>query len=117
MKRFTLHTAILFVVLRKERNKMESIKSIDSFGNQFWRNENGKLHRDDDMPAVIYWNGSKSWFKNGEYHRDGNLPAYIGSDGTQAWWKNGLRHRDEDLPAVIHADGKQEWWKEGKREK
>ena len=53
---------------------------IDSYGNQVWK-KNGRIHRDDDKPAVV----SKS--------------------GDQCWWVDGQRHRDGDKPAVVYADG------------
>jgi hypothetical protein len=31
--------------------------------------KNGKLHRNNDLPAVIYVNGSKSWYQNGIFIR------------------------------------------------
>jgi len=62
---------------------------IDEFGDMYWRNEDGKYHRDVDRPAIIYSNGSKHWFKNGKRHRDGDKPAIIYSNGNKWWYKNG----------------------------
>jgi hypothetical protein len=75
---------------------------------------NNVLHRDNDLPAIEWNNGSKEWWKNGKEHRDGDLPAVVYSDGDKEWWKNGERHRDDDLPAFI-CNGIKEWWKNGKR--
>ena len=85
---------------------------IDEYGNQLWY-KNGKLHRDNDLPAEIYPNGSQCWYKNGKRHRDNDLPAII-SSGTQEWFKKGKRHRNNDLPAVIYQSGNQCWYKNGK---
>jgi len=44
-----------------------------------WRNEQGKLHREDG-PAVELDNGDKSWWVNGKLHReDGHsqIPDWI----------------------------------------
>jgi hypothetical protein len=72
----------------------------------------GQLHRDDDLPAVIRANGSKSWCRNGKRHRD-NGPAIIEENGTQEWYRDGKRHRDNG-PAIITPDGRQWWLRNGK---
>ena len=77
-------------------------------------NSNNELHRDNDLPAVIWADGAQQWWVSGVSHRDNDLPAYIGADGSQAWWVNGVRHRDNDLPAYIGADGSQEWYVNGR---
>jgi len=33
--------------------------------------------------------GSKYWFKNNQSHRDNDQPAAIWSDGSKSWYKNG----------------------------
>jgi len=38
---------------------------MDGWGTKSWYNKDGKLHRDNDLPAVIYKDGIKYWFKNG----------------------------------------------------
>jgi hypothetical protein len=37
---------------------------IDEKGNQEWY-QNGLLHRDNDLPAIIYEDGGQKWYKNG----------------------------------------------------
>ena len=76
---------------------------------------NGKLHRENDQPAVINPNSYKEWWVNGELHRDDDRPAGIHPDGTQCWYQHGLLHRDGDEPAIIHSDGYKEWWVNGER--
>ena len=39
------------------------------------------------------YNG-KYWCKNGMYHRDRDLPALIFNDGSMYWWNNGELIRD-----------------------
>lgn len=79
----------------------------------------GKLHsyeaKDESFarPAVIYTNGSKVWYQNGKCHRDNDLPASISANGDQYWYQNGKRHRDNDLPAIIKANGDQYWYQNG----
>jgi len=45
----------------------EPAPEIDQFGTQCWYNKDGKLHRENDMPAIIWKDGGKSWYINGEY--------------------------------------------------
>lgn len=65
---------------------------IDTIGNQWWY-KNGKLHRNGDLPAIIYTDGSQFWLKNGKYHRDDG-PARISGisdgrpDGCLQWFRN-----------------------------
>ena len=75
----------------------------------------GKLHRDDDLPAVEWTNGSKEWRVHGKRHRDGDKPAVELADGSLEWWMDGELHRDGDKPAIVWSDGHQEWWVHGRR--
>ena len=77
-----------------------------------WRRE-GEAHRDNDLPAVVYANGTQVWYLRGQLHRDGDRPAIIYDYGTQVWYQRGGRHRDGDRPALISADGTQEWYRSG----
>lgn len=78
----------------------------------FWRNAQGQLHRDFG-PAVVWNNGTQSWYRNGQLHRDGG-PAISYANGKQVWYRNGQLHR-EDGPAVIKANGLEEWYRNGER--
>ena len=82
-------------------------------GNYYF-DENGKYHRENDLPAIEYANGTKEWYKNGLRHRENDLPAIEMADGTNEWYQNGNRHRDNDLPAVEWDDGSKEWYINGK---
>ena len=57
---------------------------------------------------------NKKWFTDGKLHRDNDLPAIIWNNGDKEWWKNGIRHRDNNLPAVVCGGGHSEWWFDGK---
>ena len=81
---------------------------------ELWYNKNGLKHRDNDLPAVIYSNGSKGWYINGLMHRENDLPAMIGN-GEEYWYKNGKMHRDNDLPALIRENGTRLYFKYGIR--
>jgi antitoxin component YwqK of YwqJK toxin-antitoxin module len=72
---------------------------------------NGKLHRDGNLPAIIHPDGSKEYYLNEKHHRDGDLPAVIDSDGYKQYFVNGQLHRDGDLPAVIYPSGTQMYYK------
>jgi hypothetical protein len=69
------------------------------------------LHRDGDLPAVIDKNKTEYW-KNGRLHSDNNLPAVITSTGIALYYVNGLLHRDDDLPSIEKHDCK-EWFRYG----
>jgi hypothetical protein len=71
----------------------------------------GKLHNNNDLPAVITNNGDLYWYSLGLLHRcDG--PAII-MYSREEWWQNGTRHRDGDLPAVITNNGDLYWYSLG----
>jgi len=82
-------------------------------GNYYF-DEKGDYHRDDDLPAVEYADGSKEWYQHGKYHRDNDLPAIKYLNGTKEWYQHGKRHRDNDLPAIERANGTKEWYQHGK---
>ena len=89
-------------------------------------------HRGGDLPAIIFDDGVRLWYRHGMLHRDRDLPAVINATmvgdirgpewdfltlvphyqhGTQAWYQNNLLHRDsDDQPAVIDADGSRQWY-------
>jgi hypothetical protein len=73
--------------------------------------QDGVLHRDRDLPAVIWKGGTKEWYWHGKRHRDGDLPAIERANGTKEWFKNGQRHRDNGLPAIEWANGDKEWYR------
>ena len=49
----------------------------------------GKLHRENDKPAVEYSDGTKEWYRKGQLHRENDKPAVEWSDGMKEWWLNG----------------------------
>jgi len=42
---------------------------IGKLGTQIWRNKAGKLHRENDMPAIIRTDRYRAWYINGEFIR------------------------------------------------
>ena len=73
---------------------------------------NGKCHREDG-PAIVYASGSKTWYLNGKCHREDG-PAFEYADGSKEWFINGKYHR-EDGPAIEYADGRKAWYINDKR--
>ena len=61
---------------------------INKWGSKIWKNFKGQLHRNNDLPAVIWTDGRCVWVKNHKFHRDNNLPARIWTDGWCAWYQN-----------------------------
>ena len=71
----------------------ESFFEFDRWGNKFWKNKEGKLHRLDG-PAVDYVDGRKQWYKNGLRHRlDGPAVEVV---NYKDWWKNGIKFPDKN---------------------
>ena len=56
---------------------------------------NGKFHREDDKPAVIWSNGTQRWYFYGKRHRDNNKPAVIYENGCKEYWVNGTKIKKE----------------------
>lgn len=110
-KRILSEKEIKWFKLKNIRLKLFD-KYININGNQLWF-QNGKRHRDNDLPAGICVNGDQYWFKNGLKHRDNDLPAVICVNGDQHWFQNGLKHRDNNLPAIILSSGNLHWYKNG----
>ena len=91
---------------------METAKNIND--TKIWLT-NGKLHRDNDLPAILWSDGTCSWYQNGETHRDNDKPAFINPWGDQHWYQNGLRHRENDLPASVYVNGLTIWYFNGQK--
>jgi outer membrane lipoprotein-sorting protein len=75
------------------KNMQEYTVKIDNNGTERWYNKDEKLHRDDDEPAAIYYDGTKYWYKNGKLHRE-NGPAAIFASGYEEYWVNGVLQPD-----------------------
>jgi phage pi2 protein 07 len=59
--------------------------------------------------SLIDKDGDVVYYQNGEVHRDNDLPAIVHADGTKQWQKNGKLHR-ENGPALIFPDGEGNWY-------
>lgn len=114
-------------------------QTIKEFDNRTEYRFDGVLHREDDLPAIDFFNGTKKYFihgllsrgggepaiiynygrmeyyLNGVKHRDGDLPTTIFPNGTQKYSLNGMVGREGDKPAIVRGDGTLEYFKNGKR--
>jgi hypothetical protein len=75
--------------------------------------KNGKIHRDNDLPAIVKSSGYREWWIEGSQHRDNDLPAIVHPNGDEEWWFNNERHRDNDLPAIVRVCGTLMWFRHG----
>ena len=74
-----------------------------------------QFHSFRDLPAIVEDQDKQQWYQNGKRHRDNDQPAVIWyAEGTRAieeWWRHGRRHRDNDQPFVVFSDEAQrQWW-------
>ena len=82
----------------------------DTEGNQYWYDQNEKLHRD-NAPALLLANGYYEYRQHGLLHRDqDDGPAVKHPNGYgYAYCKNDLYHRTNG-PAVEFSDGRGTRW-------
>ena len=71
--------------------------------------KDGVIHRDNDLPAIITYDGSQFWCQNGMIHRDNDLPAIIFADGIKVWMQNGEITQKTVRPSVMYPDGYEEY--------
>ena len=62
---------------------------IAGTGAKSWLDEHGELHRDFDLPAAIWEDGSRFWFHHGKQHREFNRPAEVRPNGSRMWYHYG----------------------------
>ena len=65
---------------------MKNGLKVDILGNQFWYKD-GLRHREDDLPAVIWADGTSFWYLHDKSHRECG-PAVMLSTGKISWWLN-----------------------------
>ena len=87
-----------------------AVFSADHTGSRW--SVNGKLHRDNGLPAVM-GGGDREWWVDGKRHRDGDLPAEECPSGMKYWRVDGKLHRGGGLPAVEWPGGVKYWWVDG----
>ena len=62
--------------------------TIDSRGTKIWWNSQREPHREDG-PAILYYDGTKFWYKNGKYHREDGPAIEYSASGIKHWYING----------------------------
>jgi hypothetical protein len=55
------------------------------------------VHRDYDLPAIIYPDGTQQWLQNNEMHREGGRPAVVYPDGRAEWWLKHVRYDERGV--------------------
>ncbi|WP_061961108.1 hypothetical protein [Demequina flava] len=95
----------------------------------FWCDEDGFLHRDSDLPAVVHDDGLQEWHRHGVLHRDG-APALVAPMPSRIAYAtpndNGaanagddmravrrLRPRSWSMPATAHGQLVEAWYTDG----
>jgi len=49
---------------------------------------NKKLHRDNDLPAIIWNYGRREWYQFDQLHRNNDQPAVICANGRKEWYRD-----------------------------
>ncbi len=62
----------------------------DEYGVTIWRDIDGRFHRDNDRPAIIFADGTKEYWIDGHRHRE-HGPAIEWADGTVSHYINDER--------------------------
>lgn len=61
---------------------------------------NGKLGRENGLPAIEWATGGKDWYIDGKLGRADGLPAVLHPDGSLEWYIDGKLNRANGLPAI-----------------
>ena len=64
---------------------------IDKFGDKRLFDENGCLHSFDDKPSLKFSNGIVAWHKHGKLHRENQRPAVIYPSGDYSIYEDGIK--------------------------
>ena len=84
---------------------------VNEGGSTIYRNHLGQLHRVHG-PAVIWTDGTTSWWLNGKRHRDHGPAVIWAGGGSKSWYQNGLLHRT-DGPAIESPSYGRYWYLNG----
>jgi hypothetical protein len=77
--------------------KTYTVKVFDN--RTVWYNEKGQFHREDDLPAIEWEDGTKHWYIEGKYHRE-NGPAII-FHNIKLYFLNGIEMRKEQWEVEV----------------
>lgn len=82
----------------------------------FWYNEKGQYHREGDLPACEWSDGSEYYYINDTLHREGGKPAIMRANAHNSWFINGQEVTEKQAKGlskkcnvaekVIEIDGK-----------
>ena len=69
-------------------------------------NQIGYTFFDMDLIDIVYNSGYPDfmvniWCKDGKIHRDNDKPAVVFRNGMMEWWENGKRHRQNGMYSII----------------
>lgn len=68
----------------------------NEFGTFRFKDANKQIIHHINLPAIVWSDGTKEWYKNGVIHRDGGA-AIEYSDGSKAWYYKGeLCYTEQD---------------------
>jgi hypothetical protein len=100
-----------FFIKKEEEELINNIihKKITTIENDVVYFVGNQIHRENDLPAIIYQAVGSFWFKNNKPHRDNDLPAVIFLNGTKEWHYLGKIHR-KNKPAITFKDSKDNEW-------
>jgi len=82
------------IIAVKRMRLLPPVKVIQ-IGNDTITTKDGYLHSYDDQPAITSPYGTY-WYKNGKIHRENNLPAIINTNGTKQWLIEGEHYCNEN---------------------
>jgi len=74
---------------------MNNLK-IDPYGAKRGYDDQGKLHRDDNLPAVAWNNGDKIYYFHGKSHRTFGPAMERNGDNDNYWYWLGKKIKDEN---------------------
>ena len=94
----------------KRKGNSGSVRTVRKNGRVEWKDQDGKLHREDGPALELPEKGGRAWYIHGKLHREDG-PAMDGPLG-KSWYLKGRKHR-EDGPAVEWADVRKEWYRNG----
>ena len=108
-------------LLKKYKKKYPNVPYKFGKHNYIFSKKNRKYHSYNDAPSIValidYGDRrvTKEWHRKGKLHRENDKPAIIWRDRTKEWYRKGKLHRENDKPAVIYPNGRKEYWYNGKQ--
>ena len=79
--------------MKSRIDKLE-YRCVININKDIWYYKNNEIHRDGDIPALIWKSGARAWYKNGQCHRDNDKPSTIFPDGRMFWYENNICIKD-----------------------